>query len=54
MFTVKTSTPDGFDFNKSFLLLKDALRCYNANKGEGVNAILLGVKGELIEGSKTF
>ena len=54
MFTVKTSTPLGFDNDKSFVFLRDAFRYYNANKGEGVNAILLGVKGELIEGSKTF
>ena len=54
MFTVKISTPLGFDNNKCFVFLKDALRYYNANKGEGVNAVLLGVKGELIEGSKTF
>ena len=54
MFTVKLSTPLGFDFDKSFVMLKDAFRYYNSNKCEGVNTILLGVKGELIEGFKTF
>ena len=54
MFTVKLSTPLNFTFDKSFVSLRDALRYYNENKCEGVNVILLGVKGELIEGSKTF
>jgi len=54
MFTVKLSTPLGFDFDKSFVMLKDAFRYYNANKCNGVNTLLLGVEGELIEGFKTF
>jgi len=54
MFTVKIITPLGFDFDKSFLFIKDALRYYNANKCDGVNTTLEDYQGNLIEGSKTF
>jgi len=54
MFTIKLSTPLGFNFDKSFLMFRDAIRYYNENKCNGVNALLLGIDGELIEGFKTF
>ena len=54
MFTVKIITPLGFDFDKSFMTIKDALRYYNANKCDGVNTTLEDYHGNLIECSKTF
>jgi len=57
MFTVKITALTAIvstSTSKSFSSADRARRCYNANKGEGVNVILLDASGNLMEGSKTF
>jgi len=55
MFTVKITALNSIaSTSKSFSSADRAYRCYNANKGEGVNVILLDASGNLMEGSKTF
>ena len=55
MFTVKIDTTNSLTSSKKyFSSIERAYRCYNANKGEGVNVLLLDASNTLIEGSKTY
>ena len=40
--------------SKMFVGINDAIRYYNANKGEGFNVQLLAPNGDLLEASKTW
>ena len=54
MFTVKITSTDSFPSTKVFMFHAAAVRCFNANKGEGFNVVLLDAEDVLLEGSKTF
>lgn len=55
MFTVLIDSQQAFaPISKSFVSVDDAVRCYNANKGEGINLQLIAPNGDVLESCKTW